>query len=320
VSAPTAALGGGLGWLARSHGLQANRITAVELVTADGELRRVDAEHDPDLFWALRGGGGSFGVVTALEFELVALAEAYAGWLAWDWTHAERVLQRWAAWAPEAPDHVTTSARILQLPPLPELPEPLRGRRLVVVDGAVTGDATAAAELLAPLRELRPEIDTFATIPAPALVRLHGDPETPVPARSGATMLAALPPQAVSAFVAATGPGSGSILLMSELRQLGGAVGRAAPGAGALPSLDSAYAMYAVGMALSPELGAAVHAQAQDLVRTLAPWAGGRAYLNFVEDEVDPRTGYAPETYARLRRVRAAVDPAGLFRPSHAIA
>ena len=79
-------LGGGMGWLARSHGLQANSLTAIELVTADGELVRTDAHHDPELFWALRGGGGNFGVVTALEFRLYPLREIYAGFMLWDWT------------------------------------------------------------------------------------------------------------------------------------------------------------------------------------------------------------------------------------------
>src|SRR5581483_11815360 len=120
---------------------------------------------------------GNFGVVTAIEFRLFPVTELYAGWLAWDWSRARSVLGAWADWTRSAPDEVTTSARILQLPPLPELPEPIRGRRLVVVDGAVLGEAEVAAELLEPLRALRPEIDTFSATPAPALCRMHGDPE-----------------------------------------------------------------------------------------------------------------------------------------------
>jgi FAD/FMN-containing dehydrogenase len=312
-------LGGGLGWLARSHGLQADRVTAVELVDADGELRRVDAEHDPELLWALRGGGGNFGVVTALEFELVALREAYAGWLTWDWTQAERVLRAWAAWTATAPETATTTARILQLPPLPELPEPLRGRRLVVIDGALTGDAAAAAALLAPLRALGPEIDTFATVPAPALVRLHGDPEEPVPWTSATTMLRELPDEAIATLVATAGPGSGSALLVAELRHLGGALGRRAPGAGAVSGFDAAYLLYTGGMAPIPEAGAVVREQARALVDALGPWAGGRAYLSFAESTTDPATAFDAAGYARLRAVRARVDPDGLFRANHEV-
>ncbi len=186
-------LGGGLGWAARRHGLQANQIVAAELVTADGELLRVDADHAPDLFWALRGGGGGFGVVTALEFTLLPIRTAYAGWLAWDWTESERVLTAWAEWAQNAPEAVTSSARIIKLPPLPDVPEPIRGRQLVAVDGAVLGtsDEEAAARLT-PLRALRPEIDTFGRMPATALARLHADPEQPTPVVSDTAMLGPL--------------------------------------------------------------------------------------------------------------------------------
>src|SRR6478735_1152332 len=170
-------LGGGMGWLARSHGLQANSLTAIELVTADGELIRTDAQHDPELFWALRGGGGNFGVVTALEFRLYPLSEVYTGMMLWDWTEAERVLTAWSQWAVDAPDHVTTSFRIMQLPPLEELPEFLRGRSVVIIDGAVQGDPA----VLDPLRALDPELDLFGMVPAPALVRIHQDPEDPMP-------------------------------------------------------------------------------------------------------------------------------------------
>src|SRR6476646_7496100 len=100
-------LGGGMGWLARTHGLQTNSLTAIELVTPDGELVRTDADNDPELFWALRGGGGNFGIVTALEFRLYPITEVYAGFMIWDWSEAARVLPVYARWAAQAPDHVT---------------------------------------------------------------------------------------------------------------------------------------------------------------------------------------------------------------------
>ena len=155
-------LGGGMGWLARSHGLQANSLTAIELVTADGELVRTDAHHDPELFFALRGGGGNFGIVTALEFRLYPLREIFAGFMVWDIAHAREVLTTWSRWAVDAPDHVTTSFRIMHLPPLEEIPAPLRGRSVVMIDGAVQGDPA----VIEPLRALAPEIDTFAMVPA----------------------------------------------------------------------------------------------------------------------------------------------------------
>lgn len=312
-------LGGGLGWLARRHGLQANRITAAELVTADGAIVEVDAQREPELFWALRGGGGNVGIVTELEFELLPITQAYAGMLAWDWSQSERVLQRWAAWAPGAPDDVTTSARIMQIPPLPEIPEVIRGRQLVVIDGAVLGDPQVAEEILAPLRELAPEIDMFATVPMPALTRIHGDPEEPLPSTSATGMLAELPPEAVSAFVRAAGPGSGSSLVMAELRQLGGAVGRPDANGGALSHLEGAFVAFALGGAFDEEDRTRSQIHADRLIDALAPWAGGRLYLNFVEEQIETAAAFEAAVFERLQAIRAQADPTGLFRANHVI-
>ncbi len=217
-------LGGGMGWLARSHGLQTNSLTAIELVTADGELVRTDADNDPELFWALRGGGGNFGIVTALEFRLYPVTEAYAGFMVWDWSEAERVIPAYVRWAATAPDDVTTSLRIMQLPPLEEIPAPIRGRSIVLIDGAVTHDP----QVLGPLRGLNPEIDTFATVPAPSLVRLHQDPEDPVPYVSESGLLRELTPEAIRALAGHRRPG---LRLAADGRRAASGRRRAAPAA-----------------------------------------------------------------------------------------
>ena len=312
-------LGGGIGWLARRYGLQTNSLTAVELVTADGELVRVDEDHDPDLFWALRGGGGNFGIVTALEFELYPVQHAYAGWLAWDWRAAEPVLKRWSQWAADAPDTVTTSARILRLPPNPNLPEEVRGCPLVAIDGAVIGDIYEAEALMAPLRELRPEIDTFGTMPATALARLHLDPEDPVPVLSDDGLLTCLPSEAVEAFVGAAGPESGSTLMIAELRQLGGALGRTPERHGALPRLDGDFLLFACAVPMGPGSTAAGRAHAARLTAALDPWSSGRRYQNFAERPLEPGSIFEPETQRRLTAIKARVDPDGLFQANHAI-
>ncbi len=313
-------LGGGMGWLARKYGLQCNSVTAVELVTADGSRVRADRDHEPELFWALRGGGGNFGVVTAIEFALHPVSAVYGGALIWDWSESERVLSRWAEWAPTAPDEITTSAQIMQLPPFPEIPEPIRGRQLVIIDGAYTGDVTDAEAVLAPLRELGPEIDMFAPMPTPGLVRLHGDPEQPVPFASDHAMLAELPDDAVAAFVAAAGPGSGSPLLAAELRQLGGALARVPDVHGALPKLDAAFALFGVGIVATPELGIAVAGHARVLTATMEPWSTGSRYLNFSETGSDARSAFDAESYSRLQAVRAQIDPSGVLQANHEIA
>jgi FAD/FMN-containing dehydrogenase len=312
-------LGGGIGWYARELGLQTNSLTAVELVTPDGTILRADADTEPDLFWALRGGGGNFGVVTALEFRLYPIETAYAGWLVWDSSRARDVITRWATWAVDAPDAVTTSIRILNIPPIEEMPEPFRGRSIVVVDGAVLGTDEEAAAILAPLRELGPEMDTFERAPAASLVRLHMDPEGPTPAVSGSLVLGSLPEDAIDAMLAVAGPGSGSTLLLSELRQLGGALGRPHEGAGALPMLEGQFAYFGAAIAATPEMGAAGHADAMRVVAALQPWANGRQYLNFAENPTDASTGYAPEVYARLQSLRATYDPDRLMVANHQV-
>jgi FAD/FMN-containing dehydrogenase len=312
-------LGGGMGWYARLLGLQANSLTAVEVVTPSGDVVRADAEHEPDLFWALRGGGGNFGVVTALEFRLFEIESAYAGWLVYDGSRAREVLAGWAAWAVDAPDEVTTSWRVINVPPIEEMPPPFRGRTIVVIDGAVLADDARAAEVLAPLRAMSPEMDTFARTPAAALARLHMDPEGPTPAVSDSLVLGSLPEAAIDALVAAVGPGSGSTLMLSELRQLGGALGRPHQGAGAMPVLEGQFLFFAVAVAATPETGARGRADARRAAGALAPWGNGRTYLNFAEEAVDTSAGYDPVSFARLQRLRAAYDPSGLMVATHRV-
>ncbi|WP_205687417.1 FAD-binding oxidoreductase [Cellulomonas endophytica] len=313
-------LGGGMGWFARALGLATNSVTGATVVTADGDVLRVDADHHADLFWALRGGGGSFGVVVELELRAYPVATAFAGMLVWDAARAPEVLPAWLRWAATAPDAVTTSFRLLQVPPVEAVPPFLRGRHLVVVDGAVLGDDdAAAAAVVADLRALAPEIDTFGRVPAAALVRLHMDPEEPSAAVSATAVLGPLDDEGVATLLRVAGPGSGTPLAMVELRQLGGALSRPAEDGGAMPCLEGEAVLFAGGMASTPELAAINHAAATALVAGMAPWATGRQYLNFAEGRTDTASGYRPQDWERLRRVRAAVDPRGVLVANHPV-
>jgi FAD/FMN-containing dehydrogenase len=311
-------LGGGIGYLARTYGMQANAVTALELVTADGELTRVDADHDPDLFWALRGGGGNFGVVTALEFRLLPVESVYGGMMLWPGDDGERVIGRWAEWTAAAPEEITSMARLLRIPDMDGVPDFMRGREVTLLTMAYVGSDADGERVVAPLRELGPELDMVARMPAIGLSTLHGDPDTPVPAMSDTLMLDSLPADAVSAFVERTT--AGPALMMAELRHVGGAVGRVPEGAGALGALQGDYVLFAGGMAATPEMGAAVERDARELVRALEPYGHGSHYLNFAERRVDTGSAYRPDAYARLAAIRASVDPDGLFRANHEIA
>jgi FAD/FMN-containing dehydrogenase len=312
-------LGGGQGWLARKHGLACNSVLAAEVVTADGELVRADREHEPDLFWALRGGGGSFGVVTALEFELYPVPELYAGMFTWPWERTADVLHAWREWVSGLPNDMSTWARVLQVPPLPDIPEPVRGRQLVVVEAAYLGAEESGGELLRPLRDLAPELDTFAVVPPAALGHLHMDPEDPVPFAMSGQLLDELPRAAIDTIVEAVGPDSGSPLLSLELRLLGGALTEAPPDAGALASLDQAFLTLGVGMVMDPGMASAINAHLDLVSNALEPWDSGVKYANFVDVPIDTRMCYPPETFDRLQEVKARYDRHDLFRANHPI-
>lgn len=312
-------LGGGISWLGRKYGLAANSVVALEVVTAEGDVKRASAVENPDLFWALRGGGGSFGLVTSIEIALFPVKELYAGWLIFPMERADEVLNAWRDWVDTVPDEVTSVGRLLQVPPLPDIPEPLRGRRLVVVEAAMIMDEQAASKLLKPLRKLGPEMDTFATIPASGLQELHMDPPQPVPGIGDHMLLRDLTRAGIESVVAAAGADSASPLLSVEFRHLGGAIGRAELGNGATASIDAAFAMFAVGMAMDPVMAAAVGAYLPVVKESLARYDSGREYLNFAEHRTDVRRLWPIDTYRRLRQVKSEYDPLDIFRANHAV-
>ena len=309
-------LGGGLSWLGRKHGIGANQVTAVELVTADGDFVRTDAENEPDLFWAVRGGGGNFGVVTAIEFNLFPITEVYAGILWYPVERATEILNAWRAWTDDVPEEMTSVGRILQFPPIPEIPEPVRGQSFVVVQAIWLGDEADGAELLEPLRALGPVMDTVAAIPVTELSRLHMDPEGPAPGAGDGQLLDEVDAGTIDAVVANT---VGSPLLSVEIRHLGGEIGRSRSHHGALASFEGRYLMYAVGIAPTPEAKHVVEASARDLLAALEPWAAEHTYLNFAESRRQAATLFSSASYHRLRQIKRMVDPAERIRSNHRI-
>jgi FAD/FMN-containing dehydrogenase len=311
------ALGGGLSWLARSHGLAANSVVGLEVVTADGALRQVDAVSEPDLFWALRGGGGSFGIVTALQFRLFPVPEVYAGVLFFPAERAGEVLEAWRTWLPGLPEAVTSVGRVLRFPPLPDLPPQLSGQSFAVVEAVCQLPADDADALLAPLRQLGPVVDTFRPTPVAELAALHMDPPGPTPAYGDGMLLAELTPQAVAAFVRTAGDES---LASVELRHLGGALapGRAA-GGGAVDSIDAAFVLFAVGITPDAAAHRAVRGAVDAVQHALAPWATGGSYANFAERRRAGAALFGSEAYRRLQAVKAAYDPADVIRANHPV-
>jgi len=312
------ALGGGAGWMARRYGLAASSIRAAEVVTADRGQLRADADSEPDLLWALRGGGGSFGVVTSLELELFPVRELYAGVLFWPQERAADVLHAWREWTANLPDEMTSLGRLLNFPPFEEVPEPFRGRSFVVVEAAWLGDEASGSEQLAPLRELAPQTDTFGTIRPTGLAALHMDPPEPVPGRGDGLLLQDLPEAAIDALVATAGPGTSSPLASVEIRHLGGAVERPGPEHGALGAIAAPYLLFATGPAMTPEMMAAVTRRVDDVQGALAPWDGGR-FPTFTDRRGDPGRMFTDGAYRRLCEIKARYDPGDLIQANHEI-
>ncbi len=311
-------LGGGMGWLARKYGLQANSVTAIELVTADSRARRVDATHEPDLFWALRGGNGNFGVVTAIEFAVYPVEELYAGVMFFPFERAAAVLHTWTELVPTLPDELMTWASLLQFPDAPDVPEPVRGGSFAVVYGAFLGSEAEGRALLRSVRDLGPALDTFAVVPPAALGDLAMDPPDPLPVVSTTALLSDLPSAGVDELVTAVGPKAGSPLAMVQLRQLGGALGRRPPGAGARATLPGAFNLFALGVPEDEASAATMRAYLESVDRAVRPYRSGY-YPNFVEEPADASAFFDPDTWRRLREVKAIYDPDDLFKGNHHI-
>jgi hypothetical protein len=257
--------------------------------------------HEPDLFWALRGGGGNFGVVTAIEFLVYPVAELYAGAMFFPFDRASDVLHAWRELLPALPEELMSWASLLHFPNLPEVPEPVRGGSFAIVMAAFLGEEADGRELLRPLRELRPPMDTFGMVPPIALAELAMDPPEPLPFLSAHALLGDPPAAAIDDLLAAAGPGSGASLAMLQLRHMGGALGRKAAGSGARATLPGSVCMFALGLVEDEASATAVEASLEAVEGAVRPHRVGH-YPNFVEEPADasgffdPRRGRACAT------------------------
>ena len=315
-------LGGGMGLLSRKHGFAADRVRSLDVVTADGRLRHVAARTEPDLFWALRGGKGSFGVVTALELELVELPELVAGALVYDGEHAATVLHAWRQWCTTLTDDTSTSVALLRLPDAPMVPEHLRGVLTVHVRVAHLGPPAAADRLLAPLRACAPVlVDDVVARPYADADAVHRDPVDPSPSWELGAGLAALDREAVDALLAVAGPASRLPLVVVELRLMGGAMGREPQHPNAVAGRDTAFSLMTIGPAV-PALREAVPAAARAVHDALAPWRSPTTVTNWlghVDDREAVCASWSFDQQARLRATKTLYDPWDVFSHGHSV-
>ena len=302
--------GGGLGPMARTHGLAIDKVRAIEVVTGDGVLRRVTPDQHPELFFALRGGKGMLGIVTAIEFDLVHQPTFYGGSLWFDGDHAATVIERWLHWSEDLPELGTTSIALFQLPAMPGVPPELADRLALSVRYVWTGDGAEGERRFAAIREAAPILmDDVALKPYTAIDSVHTDPLDPVPAHEAAAVLTDFPAEAADALLALTGTGSGSPQVLVEVRQMGGATARAGEHDSAFSSRDVAYSVLTVGIAGTP----GVEAHASTVLDALAPWTGGHRLPNFTFTPGEYVDAYDEATLERLRRAIRTYDPDGVM-------
>lgn len=312
VSVVGLVLQGGYSWLSRAFGSAAGSLRAAEVVTADGARGWVDESTDPELLWGLRGGGGRYVAVTAVELDLAPAGDLAGGRIMMPIEAAPAALAAWSAATRECDTSTSLWASILNFPPLPELPEPLRGRSFVAVDAVTTAGVDALERVLAPIRATGPVVhDTVGPRLPGQLGDICEEPPTPTPAVQRGIALRELPDAALPVLLgAATAPGR---FLQVQLRHLEGAPTRRE---GFATEIEAAYVVNALTIAPVPEAVAAAEQSMEALGETLAPWAGGTLLPSFVAIWRDLGDSASPDRIERLASVARRLDPKGVFTAS----
>ncbi|WP_424630281.1 FAD-binding oxidoreductase [Bradyrhizobium sp. SYSU BS000235] len=318
-------LGGGASpILGRTHGYASDHIQAIEIVTADGELRQVTPLSNSDLFWALRGGKGNFGVVTALEFTLFPIRRFYGGGLFFAGEHAGQVLHRWREWVVNLPREMSSSMAFLRLPPLPDVPELLRDKFVMHMRFSSLRSPAEADGVLAPMRAIAPALlDTIAELPYRDAGSMFTEPRAPVPWVERSVMLRSFPSEAADALLALLGPNAHTDLSFAVLRPLGGALERLPVVPDAVPGRTARWSLLGVGGS-HPDLALAFEKQLTTLIDAMAPWAQDETAPNLLSPQQgttseELRAIYGAERYARLAAIKKQYDPLNLFRVNHNI-
>ncbi|NUS45837.1 MAG: FAD-binding oxidoreductase [Mycobacteriaceae bacterium] len=300
-------LGGGVGWFSRKYGMAADRVTALEVVDADGDQRRVTADSDPELFWALRGGSGDFALVTALEFELVAAPALYGGAIIWPAAQGPAVLDAFRTVTADAPDELTVWVSSVR--------PPGGAPGMTAMYATYLGNAEEGRELLRPFESLGgANADTRRALSPAEIGEVTNDPTDPTPSAARTELLTDLDvPALPQLFAAPPEP-----LLVVGVRHLGGAL--AAPVDAACGSLPEPYLVQLMGLTFTPELAAAVHTAKNKAGDALAAKATGRRPYTFLSPGDTAADAFDPDTLARLRSIKRARDPHGVFRAAFTVA
>ena len=311
---------GGISWFGRAYGVGADSIVTVELVDGLGRLRRASATEDPELFWAVRGGGGDFGIITRMEVALHPAPEVYGGRMLWPIEQMGDVLRTFKAVTEEAPDELTIWYHTYQFPPLPEIPEPIRGKGFAAIAVAYLGSREDAEELLAPFRALPGlAMDLMGEVPLAELSSIADEPSDPMPAMQRSGLMTGLDDDAIDALVAVVGADSGSPLPVVQIRHLGGAFAKTREGAGAHGPVTEPYNLFALGVPAVPELVEVIGMFFGRIGAAVAHLSSGRTMLNFLDGTEDPGLWWSPATRERLQHAKQASDPLHTIRSNRPV-
>ena len=311
-------LGGGFGWLGRKYGMAVDSVNYFDIVTANGELLRASENEHADLFWALRGGGGNFGVVIGMEINLYPVHEIYAGNLFYPVSLAAEAFAHFREWTANAPDELTSSIVLMNFPPVPALPDFLRGQSFVIIRGCYVGDVQEGEALLAFWRDWRkPILDDFNLKPFSEIAKVSNDPVDPLPGRGSGAWLNDLDDETVETLIRFASP---SALVFAEVRHAGGAIQRIDPAETAYSHRNEQYLLNVIASTPTPKAQAAAHAHFAEMKRTLRGHPSDAVYMNFLEGEearARTRQGYSSSHYQKLLDIKTKYDPQNRFSHSY---
>ena len=311
-------LGGGMGWFGRKYGLATDSVVRLEVVDAQGDILSVSADEHPDLFWALRGGGGAFGVVTGMEIQLYPVQTVYGGNLLYPIEMAADVYRFYREWIKTLPDEFTSSIVLMNFPPLPQVPEFLRGKSALMVRGAYVGDAAQGAAYIQPWLEWRaPMANMFQTLPVSEMRAISNDPVDPMPSATNGTYLRELSDDAIDTIIRyGLGQGGQPPLVFAEVRHMGGAISRVSADANAYSHRDETLNLVMIGVAPTPEAGQFFQQYTAEFMQALGAARSEAVYANFLDGEEAQRRireAYTAAKFERLTAIKAQYDPQNRF-------
>ncbi len=311
-------LGGGMGWLARKYGISADNVNFFEIVTADGQLLRASQSENSDLFWALRGGGGSYGAVVGMEIKLFPVTMVYAGNLFYPFEAAKAVYTRFREWAVNAPDELTSSISIANVPPIPVFPEFMQGKTIIIVRGAYSGSVEDGEALVKKtwLDWMPPIVNGWHPMPFSEAETISGDPKDPSHGHSTAGWLRDLSDETIDTLIEMMPASTGSPVMVAEIRHAGGAIAKVDPASSAYGNRDASFILQMMGLTPTPDALYHFKAYAEKIKAAVANDLTGGVYINFLEgEEKFERTSdaFREQNYRRLQAIKLEYDPNNRF-------